>query len=298
MTFFAKHLRAGLATCVALVALGACAAEVTPRAEFVGRIDWPASAHGSGGFSGLEISADGIAFAAISDRGALVQGRLIRQDGRLIGVEQDPPQALTDAGGLPLTGARTDAEGLAVDDQGRFYVSFEGIHRIVAYDSSMHGTVLERPRAFDRLIGNSGFEALAIDAQGRLITLPERSGHLSRPFPVWRHDADGWTQPFAISRSGGFLPVGADFGPDGLFYLLEREFTGLAFRSRIRRFALGQDRVLTEEVLLETPAHRHGNLEGIAAWRDGRGAIRLTLLTDDNFRSFQRSEFVEYRVTD
>lgn len=298
MTLGLHRLRAGLAACVALVSLAACAAEVGSRAEFVSRIDWPASAHHLGGFSGLEVAADGIAFAAISDRGALVRGRLIRQDGRLVAVEQDAPEALTDARGLPLTGARTDAEGLALADDGRLFVSFEGFHRVVAYDPPLHATTLDRPRAFDGLLGNSGFEALAIDGQGRLYTLPERSGRLTRPYPVWRYDRGAWTQPFSISRSGGFVPVGADFGPDGRLYLLEREFTGLAFRTRIRRFALTEDRVVSEETLLETPPHRHGNLEGIAAWRDATGAIRLTLLSDDNFRSFQRSEFVEYRVAE
>jgi hypothetical protein len=44
--------------------------------------------------------------------------------------------------------------------------------------------------------------------------------------------------------------------------------------------------------------HRHGNLEGLAVWQDALGTIRLTMLSDDNFNSFQRSEFVEYRVAD
>lgn len=298
MSLGLSRLRAGLAACVAFLGLAACAAEDAPRAEFVSRIDWPPSAHQSGGFSGLEVAADGVTFAAISDRGMLVRGRLIREGGALVGVEQDPPQPLTDPRGLPLEGARTDAEGLAMDADGRLYVSFEGFHRVIAYDMPLHATALERPAAFHGLIGNSGFEALAIDPQGRLVTLPERSGRLTRPFPVWRYDKGQWSQPFSISRSGGFLPVGADFGPDGRFYLLEREFTGLAFRTRIRRFDLAEDRVLSEETLLETPPHKHGNLEGIATWRDAAGAIRLTLLSDDNFRSFQRSEFVEYRVAE
>ncbi|SMX31910.1 esterase-like activity of phytase family protein [Maliponia aquimaris] len=300
-----KRLRAGLAACAAMVALGACAAEVAPRADFVGRIDWPRSAHHLGGFSGLEVSADGTAFVAISDRGGLVRGQLLRDGDTLVGVTQDPPLVLPDDLTRPKEGDWADvdvfpmdAEGLAMDADGRLYISFEGFHRVTAYDTALHAADLVRATAFDRMIGNSGFEALAIDPQGRLVTLPERSGRLTRPFPVWRYDRGSWTQPFSISRSGGFLPVGSDFGPDGLFYLLEREFTGFAFRTRIRRFDLGEDRVLSEETLLETPAHRHGNLEGIAAWRDSAGAIRLTLLSDDNFRGFQRSEFVEYRVAD
>jgi hypothetical protein len=291
-------LRSGLTAVALSVALAACAAETEPGAIFLSRLDWPASAHGLGGFSGLEMSSDGVDFIAISDRGAVIKGQLTRENNRLPTIVGGQVTPLRDPDGVPLRDAAVDAEGLALRDDGRLFVSFEGLHRVWAYLSLDAAARLPRPRAFRDLQGNSGFEALAIDAQGRLYTLPERSGRLSRPFPVWRYQAGVWSQPFALPRRGGFLPVGADFGPDGLFYLLEREFTGIGFRSRVRRFSLAEDRILTEDTLLETPVHRHGNLEGLAVWQDASGAIRLTMLSDDNFNSFQRSEFVEYRVTD
>jgi hypothetical protein len=36
------------------------------------------------------------------------------------------------------------------------------------------------------------------------------------------------------------------------------------------------------------------NLEGLSVWRDIAGQIRLTLISDDNFRLLQRTEIVEY----
>ena len=93
--------------------------------------------------------------------------------------------------------------------------------------------------------------------------------------------------------------MGADFGPDGWFYLLERQFTGYGFRSRVRRFDVAGDTVHHEEKLLESPALRHDNLEGISVWRADDGTIRMTMVSDDNFRPFlQRTEFVEYAVTE
>lgn len=65
----------------------------------------------------------------------------------------------------------------------------------------------------------------------------------------------------------------------------------------MRRFTLGPNGVVAEETLLLTPVGRHGNLEGLAVWQDAEGAIRLTMVADNNFRAFQRSEIVEYRVT-
>ena len=292
------RLWAGVSACAVMLTLAACAAETGPQASFLSRLDWPPEAHHLGGFSGLELSADGTRFIAISDRGGVVTGRLLRENGRLVAIEQGPPGPLRDPEGDPLTGGASDAEGLALRDDGRLFVSFEGVHRVWAYLTLDAAARLPRPKPFRDLQGNSGFEALAIDAQGRLYTLPERSGRLSRPFPVWRYDAGTWTQPFAINRSGGFLPVGADFGPDGRLYLLEREFTGLGFRTRVRRFTLAKDRVASEETLLETATHRHGNLEGIAVWRADDGGLRITMLSDDNFNAYQRSEFVEYSIAD
>ena len=45
-------------------------------------------------------------------------------------------------------------------------------------------------------------------------------------------------------------------------------------------------------------AGEHDNLEGIAVWRDRNGDIRITMISDDNYRAFQRTEFVEYRVVE
>ena len=82
-------------------------------------------------------------------------------------------------------------------------------------------------------------------------------------------------------------------------YVLERHFAGIGgFASRVRRFTLSGDRIAREETLLETPLGAHDNLEGIAVWRGAGGRLRLTMISDDNFRFFQRTEFVEYAVED
>jgi hypothetical protein len=116
------------------------------------------------------------------------------------------------------------------------------------------------------------------------------------PFPVYRFK-DGWTQPFSIPRIGDYLPTAADFGPDGRLYILEREFHGLlGFQSRVRRFDIGA--IDAGQMLLETAIGQHDNLEGLSVWRDGDGALRLTMISDDNFRFFQSTQIVEYSVPD
>jgi len=42
----------------------------------------------------------------------------------------------------------------------------------------------------------------------------------------------------------------------------------------------------------------HDNLEGVSVWRDADGALRATLVSDDNFRFLQQTEIVEYLLPD
>ena len=266
-----------------------------PGVEYLGRFVWQNGDDGFGGLSGLELSDDGTRFWVQSDRGTLFDGQIQRRGDAIDSVTIAGRRTIQTVRGVPVTGAAADAEGLALGTDGTLYVSFEGIARVLAYpDIDGPATALPRPREFNGLQVNSALEALAIGPDGTLYTLPERSGRATRPFPVYASDGGPWRVAFDIPRRDAFLAVGADIGPDGRFYLLERDFTGLGFRSRVRRFDLGGG---GEETLLETGTGTHDNLEGIAVWDDGEG-IRLTMVSDDNFKFFQTTEIVEYRVTD
>lgn len=292
-----------LALIAALVALALLAGPplATARlpAAFVGSYFWSREEEEFGGLSGFELGDDGLSFTAISDRGTLYAGRLVRDaEGAVIAVETSGASPIPGPGGGPLRGGETDAEGLAVGPDGSLFISFEGLDRVgelAAPDGPM--TWLPRPDAFRRLQTNSGLEALAIDTEGRLYTLPERSGRRGRPFPVWRWTGTDWEQAFTLPREGDFLPTGADFGPDGRLYLLERDFKGLfGFRSRVSRFEIGPDGPGRRELLLQTHGPWRDNLEGLAVWADVAGAIRLTMISDDNFNPLQRTEIVDYRL--
>ncbi len=254
-----------------------------------------------GGFSAIELGKDGNTFTVLSDRGAFTTGRLIRNPvGQITAVAAEPVQKLLGPDDQLLRSFRRDSEGLAMLPDGQAYVSFEGGARVAHYKTlAGRGIVLERPPSFDSFRPNSGLEALAIDADGTLYTLPERSSDSDTPFPVYRFRHGIWDQPFGLPRRGPFLAVGADIGPDGRFYLLERAFHGLAgFSSRVRRFTIADKGFVDEETLLQTVPGQHDNLEGLSVWRDAAGILRLTMISDDNQRFFQRTEIVEYRVAD
>jgi hypothetical protein len=267
-------------------------------ATYLGSTRWQMDDPAFGGFSAIELTQDGQHFTALTDRAHLMQGHLTRDStGQITAITPGPLTLLRGIEGAPLTDKTTDSEGLALAPQGGFYVSFEGYHRIRHYPAAdQPATNVPSHPDFAGLQLNSGLEALSIDGRGHLFTLPERSGALDRPFPVYRFDGQGWDIPFHIPRSGAFLPVGADFGPDGRLYLLERALTGPGFRSRIRRFDVTGDRVNAEEVVLQTSTAQHDNLEGLSVWQDAQGRIRLTMIADDNFKFFQRTEIVEYAI--
>ncbi len=297
-------LKRGFFALIALTALAAVVsalAQETGRARYAGSFRWKAEPAWFGGLSGIEIGPDGLALRAISDRGYMISGRIVRDaGGRIVAVEELRGDPLLSPDGHVMKDIRNDAEGLAVDGQGRAFVSFEGQHRVWRYDEQ-GGNAVELPRHpdFRQMQNNSSLEPLAVDEAGVVYTLPERSGMLTLPFPVYRFRDGRWDQPFSIPRRGSFLPVGADFGPDGKFYLLERYLTGIfGFQSRVRRFTIEGDSITDEEVLLESRVGQHDNLEGIAVWRDTNGEIVLTMVSDDNFRAFQRTELVEYRLSE
>lgn len=256
---------------------------------------WHDRASWFGGFSAIEVIDGGRGFIVLSDRGLIAEGRFVRDpEGAILDMIVDRHDVLRDAAGRPLTGAMDDSEGLAIGPDDRVYVSFEGRARVrVERADGAPPVDLPRVPAFDAYHANRSFEALAVTPGGAVLVIPEEEPG-GGDFPVWRLDGGAWSVAFHVPRGGRFQPVGADVGPDGLLYLLEREVTGLGFRSRVRVFGLDGSGGAT---VYESRAGLHDNLEGISVWAEG-GAVVITMIADDNFRFFQRTEVVELRLPD
>lgn len=295
-----RRFKLGLTIGFMVMALQSSASP-NPATGYVSSFIWNGRGLRFGGISAVEITGDGLHFTAVSDRGRYTTGTLKRDtNGEIIGVQAAKMRLLKGQAGHPIARSQADSEGLAVAPDGTVFVSFEGPARVLRYaDISGHAKRLPRADAFAKMVSNASLEALAVDKQGWLYTLPERSPGFGQPFPVFVFRNGQWDQPFGIPRLGTFLPVAADFGPDGKLYLLERQFRGLmGFASRVRRFTLSADSILHEEILLQSYSGQHDNLEGISVWRDARGDLRLTMISDNNFFFLQHTEFVEYRVPD
>ena len=251
---------------------------------------------GFGGFSALDVGPAGAWLTALSDRGTYADGPMTRDaTGRLMAVAFGPMRRLSGPDGTALRGDEADSEGFAKGANGIVHVAFENNVRILRYDH-LGGTaalVPENP-AFATLPPNRSLEALAVDRAGTLYAVPERPA-IGPTLPLYRFGAGVWLPALALPRPDNFRPVAADIGPDGRLYLLERRFHGpRGFASRLRRFDLD---TLDSETLLQTPPGLHDNLEGLSVWQAPDG-LRATMISDDNFLSFQVTEIVEYHLPD
>ncbi|MCK0140366.1 esterase-like activity of phytase family protein [Aliiroseovarius sp. F47248L] len=297
-----------------VVALGALAiligvytvdlgAQTVSEAKLVSATRWYGGDDAAfGGFSAIEVSDDGETFVALTDRGHITHGKFVRKNGMIKKVAHGPLKKLTSPRGDPLKGIWTDSEGLAVAPDGTVYVSFEIRHRIVQYKTGQEkGRDLPKNPATKKMVANSALEALAVQPDGTILVIPEGNGSQKNPHPVYRlrPGATTWEKPFTLPRYRPYVPVGADVGPDGRLYVLERHLSSIfGFTNRVRRFDMTQDNLTNETILLQTEVGAHDNLEGLAVWQDQDGLIRLTMVSDDNFKFFQVTEIVEYVVPD
>ncbi|SLN11949.1 hypothetical protein TRL7639_00102 [Falsiruegeria litorea R37] len=271
----------------------------TAKATFLSSYSWHHTSPWFGGLSALEMSENGRDMTLLNDRGIILTARVSRNGATVSNIDITSSARVLSSKGETLRGVAGDSEGMAISKDGSVYISFEGIHRIARYNRGDNTTnVLLHPDAFKQMAGNGSFESLAIDDSGRLYTMPEKGLTADGRIPVYRWSGRAWSQPFSLPKSGKFLPVGADFGPDGRFYLLERAAGFLGFRTQLRRWDLSSGMPEDGTILLRTRSGTHDNLEGVSIWRDAAGQLRATMVADDNFLIIQQTELVEYTLPD
>ncbi len=145
-------------------------------ARLLSSYTWSNADDNFGGLSSIHLDDDGKGFLMTTDQGLFYSGKIERNGSEIIGVKHQKLSPIKDTKGKPVRGKTLgDSEGIAIRPNGRIYVSFERYHRVWTYrNTTSEAAWLPRHPDFKRLQNNSSLEALAVDAKGRLYTLPER----------------------------------------------------------------------------------------------------------------------------
>jgi hypothetical protein len=264
-----------------------------------------------GEISGLRIGPDGSRFLAVSDKGRWWRGRIVYDGDRPSDIADSEMAPMLGPDGKPLRSRGWyDAEAIA-EDGGTVYVGIERAHQILRFDYGKHGLLargepIAMPAEARALVYNRGVECLAFVAKGRLagslIAIAEDS-----PDTNGNHSAFliGGREPgsFAVKRTNDFAITDCALLPAGDLLILERRFKPLSgIAMRIRRLAIGE---LKAGALLDGPAlieadlgYEIDNMEGLSAHRSAAGDIVLTLVSDDNSSSFQRTILLQFTLVE
>lgn len=285
--------------------------------RYLGGLQLDSSDKRFGGLSGLEISPDGRRLMMVSDVGDLITATLDYAEGVPVGLSQVTIQRLIDEEGAPL-GAKfgADAEALrAVGGEGLpddVLIAFERDNRVLRYRTGADGrlapaTLVPMPAAIDDLPYNQGLEGLAVvprgaPGAGSLVALAEaESAEPPGTMPGWVIGPDGsWREIFLI-RDGGFNVTDAVALANGDLIVLERRFnvlTGVAMR--VRRITAaelaGEEPIAGVSLLAAGMAYAVDNMEGIAVHTDEAGRTVLTIVSDDNFNTLQRTLLLQFEL--
>ncbi len=267
------------------------------RLRYVGGVELTSNDKRFGGYSALEISADGTRLTALSDTGTRLDATLdVDAAGEITAVTFPKITPLTAPDGRVLKSKEeSDAEGMAILRDGRTAVAFERDHRVWVYDANGTVTPLPTPPGLEDAPDNGGLEALVTLGNGRLLALQEdhQAGTPDGTTRAWVYDGQKW-ETLTVGRAEPLSPTGAARLPDGGIIMAERNFTPLA-GVRVRVSVLDEAAVKpgavvpTQEIArLQLPL-TVDNFEGIAARKDGRGRTLIYLISDDNFNPLQRT---------
>ena len=243
------------------------------------------------------------ASAPISDRGAWATGSLERDaDGRIADVDLDGIGPLHAIDGQPLEGERGRRRGAGA----RRATAAPTSPSSISTASAATTTSTARPRAvrphpdFAGLQRNSGLEALAIDADGTLYAIPERSGKLEPAVPglppARRPLGQGAQAPprRRLPRRRRHLRPGRPALPARARLRMARRLPhpGPPLRARPRRLRRTRRRC-------SRPASASSTTwKASPSGRTREAAPASLLLSDDNFFPLQRTMFAEYIVAD
>jgi len=290
------------------------------RLEFRGGLVLDSPDPAFGGLSGLALDPDGRRFAMVSDETGWLSGEIVYEADAPVGIRNARMGPFRAIAGRTLDRKRDlDAESMALIEgtlaRGLLLIGFERNHRIGVFpivDGIIQAPTgyLKLPTEARRMHRNKGFEGVAVLGGG-----PHKGSPIafSERFPGNPALHTGWIwvkgepQRVAITSIDDFEITDIASLADGGLIVLERRFRWSEWmqgvKMRLRKFSTDEIRpgaTPAGEILLESDLSREiDNMEGVAVHRGNRGETVLTLISDNNFRSFlQRTLLLQFTLHD
>jgi hypothetical protein len=267
---------------------------------------------GFGGLSGWRLDAKGEQFISMSDKGTWFTGRIVYNGREMTGLTDVEAAPMLGADGKPITARGWfDTEAIALDGS-LVYIGLERVNQILKFDFAKGGTrsrgeAIAVPPPMRKLPYNKGLETLVVVPKGlplagTLIAISERG--LDSDGDIIGFLIGGPTPgDFAVRRSNNFDISDAVLLRSGDLLILERKFSWLAgVGIRIRRIAL---KSITRGATVDGPpifeadlGHEVDNMEGIDAHVTPEGDTVLTMISDDNFSTIQRTLLLQFTLAE
>ncbi|UYQ72804.1 esterase-like activity of phytase family protein [Pelagibacterium flavum] len=267
-----------------------------------------------GGISGLAFI-DATRFVMVTDQGRFLSGALELADGAPAGLSNVEIDIVRNSSGNPLPNKfSSDSEAIEVvirnNQPAAVRVGFENLSRIADFnlsDGRPSGPAREIaiPQWLTDLRTNESIESVCIAPPASPIagsTLIIAEGH--------QHVSGQWAATLLGNRDRGNLglavapgvnPTDCAFLPDGDLLVLERGLAFLAFSIQIRLIPAAEIRpgaTMVGEVILSGSGSAVDNFEGLGVRTLPDGQTRVTIVSDNNFNSFQRTLLLEFSFPD
>jgi hypothetical protein len=262
-----------------------------------------------GGFSGLWRSPGGTEIVALADNTQWLTARVVAAGGRMTGLADAIAAPVLARDGKPMRRTRSyDTEGLTIAG-GFAYVSIERTQEVMRFAWAKEGVragaqAVPVPEEAKQLPRNQGLEAIGVappksPLAGAVVVIAEQAGG-STAAPTRGFILSGPRKgAFDVTRSGGFDVTDLAFLPSGEMLLLERRVSFIGgFGARIRRIAadaIRADAAVDGPIIFEADSgHQIDNMEGLAVHRDSAGETVVSMISDDNFSTWQRTVLLEF----
>lgn len=277
---------------------------------FEGGLELSAGHPDFGGISGLAFL-DATRFVMVTDQGRFLSGALDLADGAPSGLVDVEIDIVRNSSGNPLPNKfSSDAEAIEVvirDGQpAAVRVGFENLARIAQFELSGGRPLgpareIAIPDWLADLRTNESIESVCIAPPASPIagsTLIIAEGH-QRVSGQWAATLLGNADrgDLGLAVSAGVNPTDCAFLPNGDLLLLERGLAFLAFSMQIRLIPADMVRpgaTMNGEVIVSGSGGAVDNFEGLGVRTLPDGQTRVTIVSDDNFNSFQRTLLLEF----